>query len=331
MHAVTDARRSRALVGIAIICAGAMAATAEIEVVHAVAPHWLAVAVGDGGLILTRTDADVAWTQRVSHTTNGFKRVSFPSPLVGYAAGDHGTVDRTVDGGATWTVLTTLGSHGNLKGVSFSDETHGCLSGEAGLILCSADGGASWTRERSGTTQTLYNIACPTIADCYAVGTGGVILASHDRGTSWVAQQSGTTGKLDAVTFTDADHGYAADDNGSILVTTNGSVGQSTWQRIAPVSTHNLKGIASPGNDPGRLIAVGNSGTIVSVTHGGAGPNTAQKVGGNLLGVAFADSNTGFAGGPKGLIVTTTDGGATWTPSPSGVSSEIYGLAAVAR
>jgi photosystem II stability/assembly factor-like uncharacterized protein len=333
MNAARGPRHPAALIGIAILCASAGVATGGLSVARAVvlAPHWLAVAVGDRGLILTRTDVDGAWHQRVSNTTNGFKRASFPSATVGYAAGDRGTVDKTVDGGVTWSVLTTLGTRTNLKGVSFSDDSHGCVSGEGGLILCSADGGATWTRAATGTKQVLYNIACPTVADCYAVGTGGVILASHDRGSSWIAQHSGTTGKLDAVTFTDADHGYAADDNGSILVTGNGTVAGATWQRIPPVSTHNLKGIASPGGDPTRLIAVGNGGTIVSITHGGVGPNTAQRVGGSLLGVAFADSNVGFAGGPNGLIVMTSDGGTTWAPSASGTTTEIYGLAAVSR
>src|SRR5580658_487807 len=61
------------------------------------------------------------------------------------------------------------------------------------------------------------------------------------------------------------------------------------------------------------MIAVGDAGTIVRTTDGGAtwvqissGTNAA------LTGVSFADGSTGIAVGSAGAILRTTDAGLTW-------------------
>lgn len=50
----------------------------------------------------------------------------------------------------------------------------------------------------------------------------GVIIATSNGGATWVKQRSGTSENLNAVTFTDATHGWAVGESGTILATTNG-------------------------------------------------------------------------------------------------------------
>src|SRR5260370_23559054 len=97
------------------------------------------------------------------------------------------------------------------------------------------------------------------------------------------------------------------------------------WQSRLPQGTH-LRAAAV--SDAQIATAVGDYGTILRPSDGGA---TWTLVGGtseDLRGVSFVDANTGTAvGGSRTLppftpavILRTTDGGATWTSQQSGTS-----------
>src|SRR5262249_52363407 len=62
---------------------------------------------------------------------------------------------------------------------------------------------------------------------------------------------------------------------------------------------------------------------------GDAGPPpVAGRPGPDFLAVAFADAAVGGAVGAGGAVLKTTDGGATWTPQPSGTAAPLFGVAA---
>jgi photosystem II stability/assembly factor-like uncharacterized protein len=80
--------------------------------------------------------------------------------------------------------------------------------------------------------------------------------------------------------------------------------------------------------DVDHAWAVGDEGTILATTDGGAGWN-AQTSGtiDSLYGVAFVDTVHGWAVGDNGTIRVTTNGGATWGSQSSGTTNELYGVA----
>src|SRR5690349_17945085 len=89
------------------------------------------------------------------------------------------------------------------------------------------------------------------------------------------------------------------------------------WQNPLP-QRNSLNGVAML--DADTVIAVGDPGTILRSTDGGA-TWIRQKSGttSDLTAVSFTDANTGTAVGwnrdrREGTILRTTDGGATWTP-----------------
>src|SRR6185436_6633927 len=55
--------------------------------------------VGDGGELLTTTNAGVTWTRRVSNTAFNLNSVWFVSNSTGFAVGNSGTILRTTNGG----------------------------------------------------------------------------------------------------------------------------------------------------------------------------------------------------------------------------------------
>ncbi len=69
--------------------------------------------------------------------------------------------------------------------------------------------------------------------------------------------------------------------------------------------------------------AVGDGGTIVKTTDGGASWNSQNSGATTRLScVQFVDANTGWAVGDGGTIVKTTDGGATWSAQNSGTTNQ---------
>jgi len=101
---------------------------------------------------------------------------------------------------------------------------------------------------------------------------------------------------------------------------------QSGWVSQSSGTTNLLIGVFF--TDANTGTAVGNFGTIVRTTNGGA-TWTSQTSGTteNLFGVFFTDANTGTAVGASGVIGgtirRTTNGGATWTSQSSGTPNRL--------
>lgn len=136
-----------------------------------------------------------------------------------------------------------------------------------------------------------------------SVGERGRILLSDDAGASWRQVPVPASTTLTAVAFADARVGVAVGHGGVILRTQDTG---ETWARIAD----------------GRAIAqqiaarAGQAGTRSEVTASSeveAGPDKP------LLDVRFSDSRNGLAVGADGLILSTSDGGLTWTAHADGV------------
>src|SRR5215469_5663383 len=92
------------------------------------------------------------------------------------------------------------------------------------------------------------------------------------------------------------------------------SLAQSGWFWQNPLPQGNPLHAVSV-LDSGTVTAVGDFGTILRTTDGGA--SWAAQTSGTtnvLLGLSFVDVNTGWAVGEAGTILQTTDGGASWTP-----------------
>ena len=70
--------------------------------------------------------------------------VTFVDASTGYAAGDAGTVLKTVDGGLHWTTVRS-GDAYDFRGVSFVDVDNGWVVSSSGAVFRTFDGGGEWT------------------------------------------------------------------------------------------------------------------------------------------------------------------------------------------
>jgi photosystem II stability/assembly factor-like uncharacterized protein len=170
---------------------------------------------------------------------------------------------------------------------------------------------------------------------------------------------------LRSVHFSDATHGWAVGDNGTILATTDGG---AHWTAQVSGTTNELKGVGFPDATHGWAVgdsdtirattdggahwtaqvspftntllnavafpndthgwAVDNYGTILATTDGGAHWTTQSSVDlFHLNSVTFTDANHGWAVGGSGGVLVTTDGGAHWTIQKSGTTEDLYSVA----
>ena len=101
-------------------------------------------------LLLMNSPTD-AWTDIPVPTKAGLRGLSVVDESVVWASGTHGTVIRTVDGGATWAVRTVAGAETlDFRGIRAFDADRAVImssgNAEEGLarIYRTTDGGKSW-------------------------------------------------------------------------------------------------------------------------------------------------------------------------------------------
>ena len=100
------------------------------------------------------------------------------------------------------------------------------------------------------------------------------------------------------------------------------------WQPQISGTTANLNDVYCLTEN--LVVIVGNGGTILKTTDGGA--NWISKTSGttsDLREVQFVNSNIGYAVGSGGVLLKTTDGGEIWNAITTGFTTNLYGLSCV--
>ncbi len=264
---------------------------------------------------------------------------------------------------ATWEKQKT-GTFAWLRAVFFVDERRGWAAGNKGALLKTADGGATWELRKRPTEDALRDIffqdeftgwlVCersmylPTAKE----ESVSYLLRTTDGGDSWkrveVTRGADVDVKLTGIRFADAGHGWAYGELGALFVTGDGG---ATWTRQRVPTRHLLLGAAFLDERTGWLSGGGM--TVLKTTDGGASwregavllppvvkeypkvvinmdpekqpePDTRQVGGRRLNAVWFADARRGWAVGGEGVILATSDGGATWRPQRSNVGDDLY-------
>jgi photosystem II stability/assembly factor-like uncharacterized protein len=239
-----------------------------------------------------------------------------------WAVGAFGSVFRSADGGRTWEAQETHVVE-PLFDVAFADPEHGIVVGKSGIVLRTTDGGATWRRADGTTTKHLFKIAMIDPQRAWAVGDWGVVLSTSDGGLTWTDRSLGDDVVLSGVSFPDAEHGWIVGEFGTVLATRDGG---QTWLRQAPGTSKTLFGVAFASPAVGWIVGIdglvlrtGDGGESWAVQHG-------TTTAGSLDALGFVDLLTnpglydvavvggvGCVVGDTGSVLTTGDGGETWT------------------
>jgi photosystem II stability/assembly factor-like uncharacterized protein len=191
-------------------------------------------------------------------------RMSFANDQIGWAVGEAGTIQRTIDGGATW-ALQEATTRKLLNDVAAIDDSHAWAVGAGGTILRTVDGGRNWDEQSSGGAQALRAVHFVDSQRGWVVGAKGAILSTVNGGARWRRQTSGMELNLNDVVFLNAKQGpgegqregWIAGDRGLLLHTTDGG---ATWENVELNTRANLSRLFFIAPDCGWVV--GTSGAI---------------------------------------------------------------------
>lgn len=242
-----------------------------------------------------------------------------------WAVGNFGSIYHTTDAGRTWEARES-GTKAPLFGVDFADDRHGWAVGKSALILATHDGGTSWKAQKSPIPpeKHLFNVHAVDARTVWAVGDWGAITVTHDGGETWEDRSLSDDVVLYDLSFPDAEHGFIAGEFGTLLATSDGG---GTWEKRDVGTDQTLFGVAFA--SPATGWAVGIDGLILRTTDAGRswsiqrGRARAEAL--EDLGFMEMVKNPGLYAvqvvgrygvvcGDTGVLLTTADGGETWTP-----------------
>jgi len=156
-------------------------------------------AVGAAGTIIRTTTGGASWAPVTNPapwaTMYG---VAFGDASTGVCVGygfnaatgqNAGVIERTTDGGATWTVVSTTAAF--TIDVAFATPSTAVVVAASGGFYAtrSTDGGQTWTiATAEATAQGYYGVCFVSATEGYAVGYGGTVARTTDGGLTWVYQ-----------------------------------------------------------------------------------------------------------------------------------------------
>lgn len=260
-----------------------------------------------------------------------------------WAVGNFGSIYYTKNAGGTWEARDS-GTKVPLFGVDFTpDGSQGWVVGKASLILHTADGGQKWKPQKSAIPpeKHLFNLQVIDAKTVWVVGDWGAIAVTHDGGQTWEDRSLGTItvhvsetpGRVTKtitedvilydVSFVDPQHGFIAGEFGTLLATADGG---ETWEKRDVGTEKTLFGVSF--STPERGVAVGIDGLVLrssdggrtwQVQHGASEAGAIEELGfldtiknPGMYDVAVS-GRYGVIVGDTGNLLTTADGGDTWT------------------
>lgn len=243
-----------------------------------------------------------------------------------YVAGDAGTALKTVDGGKTWTNISSgIGTTERLLAVHAADTSNVWVAGTHGYVARSTNAGASFARQYSGL-PTLSQDSPAAINDLwftsttsgFLFGQKGQIRSTADAGSTWVPHYYGTLGDLNAVKHAGASKIWAVGANGVII---NSFDSGHTWYQQVSGAAQPLKGLRAV--DTSVAWAVGGGGTIRRTADGGWNWVSQTTTGTQQLNSVDAVSATNaIAVGNAGTVIRTVNSGTNWTAAGSVPTSQ---------
>ncbi len=285
-------------------------------------------AVGLRNTVLARDNVDGSWGSIASpYDDRDFYSTCFGNQGLWVGGTENAIANMAVEGGALEKYLGAAASlkqdaanrKPGLMGLSCAGDE--IWIGAASDVAVSTDGGQSWKTKEGfnpapgAGSGTIVDIATSGSGEGWLLAMDGTVFYSTDGGINW----------------NEPEPDFPSDDEiekTAWWLQYSSSLGVVPWQGMTAIS--------SP--DAGKAVAIGAAGTIrVRVeaqnwTDGSVpeflsapsnGPTDGQ---GEVFAVYFYSATHGCIGGQGGLILETSDGGASWTDVPTGPGDDISAI-----
>ena len=249
------------------------------------------------------------------------------------AAGEGGTIRKSIDNGASWKVIDSKISW-DLYTINFVDENIGFISGQEGLIK-TTDGGETWQVSYQEEFDLYYLVSWDGVYFVnknigYLVDNSSNTYKSTDGGNNWVylchyPVIKNDAGYVNQIFFKDENNGFmcytpfGVDGNGSVYYTNNGA---KSWNIYYDGGRY----IQFVNDNVGFMLCLRN---IIRKTIDGGNSWEEYKIGIDdfLVKINFVNEKIGYAVGLLGNILKTTDGGVTWVAQNSKINYSLNSIA----
>jgi photosystem II stability/assembly factor-like uncharacterized protein len=298
------------------------------------------------GHVLRTTDGGASWTSARVGNSRRFLGVDFVDAARGWAFnGNTGALWRTTDGGTVWDRVHRFDRRDDPGvGVDFVDRSHGWAyyatyigNVPTSTILVTRNAGKTWRPVRSFVSCSIEGLEGASRSDVAFISErqsgdvpdnfGGLaaLSSSSDAGAHWTTRTIGLSVQPWSI----------AGNGASLCVVGYGIAASSdegvTWRAASSGQLYFLDdGIAVSNTD---LWAVDDFGALLHSSNGTSWTEQANPVryAEELRAVSFPDASNGWVVGEtdsfphRGVILHTTDGGASWSPQASSLDGELVG------
>jgi photosystem II stability/assembly factor-like uncharacterized protein len=268
-----------------------------------------AAAAGEDGLVVYSGNGGWTWSQSRTRTKETIRAVRLLPSGRAWALGP-ATVLRSGNGGRSWR-STPLPVPGPCGALAAATDRHVFVGGAGGALCRSSDGGKTWWLLGSGHRSALTEIDAEGDA-VWLAGAGGTFVRVDRTSGEWALQTLASGEDLRGLARIGA-RGWVVGDDGAIAATSDAG---ATWTGIPSPTREDLRAVAAPTDQ--QVIVAGDAGALMTSTDAGNTWTPAATIADDLLCLAFADGQTGWAGGGGGFgetraeVLHTTDGGLTW-------------------
>jgi photosystem II stability/assembly factor-like uncharacterized protein len=242
--------------------------------------------------------------------------IDFTDQKTGWAVGYSGTIQKTLDGGNSWSKQKS-GVSSNLWDVCFIDINNGWISGANNTILKTINGGKSWNNISTGNDsgKIITSIIFIDNKNGWASSNKGEILKTNNGGTTWrVAKTFGSGGSKLAVFDENTVyclHGnlYRTFDAGTTWDSQNIIDSKNYWYHNMSFVNKNCGYLPTNNGTGGSIIT---EFPVISTKDGGLTWQLSDSLKGYGFDcIFFVDERNGWLAGINN-IYKTTNGGQTW-------------------
>lgn len=264
--------------------------------------------------------------------------------------GERGHILMSADDGRTWR-QARVPVQVLLTSVVFASEKKGWAVGHEALILATEDGGESWQvqyanpykafseEEQSAFTDAQFNelprLGAPLLDvwfrnenEGFAVGAYGMFLHTADGGRNWDDWSSrldnADNWHLNAIAAGDNDALYIAGEKGILFRSLDGG---QTWSQLQSPYDGSYFGLLAEIGSPGLLVFGLQGKLFRSLDQGNSWQTLASGTESSLMGGLRLSDKVRVLVGNSGMILTSKDGGATFTGQITRDREAILGVA----
>ncbi len=237
------------------------------------------------------------------------------------AVGDGGTIVRSDDLGATWSIVSCPTTQ-DLISLN-NGGSHLRAGGAGGDSPQSFDGGVTWQFFGTNPPGTSPEIFSKATSVAFVATAEGGLYRTTNAGVSWQEQISPTGVPFHAGAGTTGSPGLVVGDQGTIWHTTNGV----DWAPVTSGTDVALRDCEGPNV---YSIVVGDGGTILTSDQNAISwtPRSSGTTANLNAFDRFGDAHA-IVVGDGGVILWSTDSGETWCALPSGTTANLRGVAFV--